>query len=195
MEWYHEALDYGPSFVPNGYLVVVPYTRKLADEYQGIDDDQWPLGPEDYARLRDLLGVPPQLMGVQVATRWDRTVAYWRDCRAAGLEPRLLLVSTRYREPEIVAAEAEWVPVGYDVAEPLGQHSAVRHELIAGPLPQLAGWRRRLNRAGLFDTVEAAEEYMADRLRVAAAGERAGMELGSGFRFVPVLIHRCTPGL
>jgi len=182
-------VSYGSHFLPNGYLVAAPCWEELADVYQGIDDDQWPIESDDNLRkFLNRLGAPQALEGVEVATLWDETYAYWKRCLARGWKARLLLVSTCYTHPIVVPPKEGWKQLGYDVAEPMGQHSVLRHEVITGTAPQLGHWRSHLNAAGLFEDLETAEAFLHERLTVAERNPQ-GMELSPGFQFVPVLLH------
>jgi hypothetical protein len=184
-------IPYGFDFVPNGYLVAAPWTPMFADQYLGIDDAQWPVEEEDsFGDFARRVGIPGPLAGVQVATRWPETFAYWERCQAVRPQARLMLVCTRYAAPSVDPSSGRWERLGYDVAEPLGNHSAVRHEIITGRAPQLARWRSRLNGAGLFEDLHDAEEFMRERQSAADSGQRQGIYLAEGFRFVPVLVLR-----
>lgn len=191
-EGYYPEVEYGREFVMNGYLVVCPMSLKMADEYLGIEDDDWPIMGDSYRRFADTMGVPEQGLGIQVATLWDRVLAYWRDCVVHGIRARLLLVSTRYLHPTVVPPVRCWERLGYDLAEPLGSHSVVRNELIAGSAaPRIRRWRSRLNAFGLFDDLETCEAFMNERRLIIEADETAGYS-APGFKFVPVLLHRYT---
>jgi hypothetical protein len=191
-EAYHLSVPCAIQFTTNGYLVVAPASKQLVSEYQGIEGDQWPIESDDLRRFARGLGVPEALEGVQVATLWEETLAYWRRCMAQGIPARLLLVSTHYAVPQVVPPEGCWRPLGYDVAEPMGNHSVVRHELILGHAPQLSYWRSRLNGAGLFDELETVEEFLRARQAAVDRGDVQGMVLSPGFRFVPVMVHLFT---
>jgi hypothetical protein len=158
--------------------------------YQGIDDIQWPIEADEVGlrKFTDGLEVPKALEGVQVARNWEKTYQYWMRCCSRGVMARLLLISTRYVYPCVTPSPECWRMLGYDVAEPMGQHSVLRHEVITGTAPQLQAWRLRLNPAGLFDSLGTAEEFLADRHLVSQTNPR-GMELSPGFQFVPVLVH------
>ncbi len=191
---HHREVPYGAEFVTNGYLVVAPSRIAHAEEYQGIDDDRWPIESErgSYEPLLRALGVPEPLEGAEVATRWNEALAYWQRCVAVRPYTRLMLLSTRYEAPRVLPPGVPWTRLGYDVADPMGNHSVLWHELIAGTAPQLAHWRPRLNAVGLFDELEVAEDFIRERRSTAERGDRRGMELGAGFHFVPVLVHLYT---
>lgn len=185
-------VTYGSVFTPNGYLVLKSFTEEFGRTYQGIDDWQWPIELNDdsvYGKFMEKMGYPQQMAGVQVATNWDHTIAYFNRCIDQGIAPRLLLVSTRYVAPVVVPPAGSWKRLGIDVAEPLGVHSVIRQELLPNTAPRLSGWRERLNSIGLFDDLATAEEYLADRSKVAQTAP-TGIYRSTDFVFVPVLLAK-----
>src|SRR5262245_66238014 len=118
-----ERPDYGSTFTANGYLVVRSFSEEFATLYQGLDDFQWPIELDEvgYSRfLRTIMGYPAYWEGVQVATDWTNTLAYFERCQAQGFSPRLLLVSTRYVVPSVVHPAGRWTRSGLGRAVPLG---------------------------------------------------------------------------
>jgi hypothetical protein len=188
-----EALvTYGSEFVPNGYLVAVPWDPAQPHLHDGISDFPWPLENDDlgqWEKLRRELGVPRSFDGVHVAGNWATTFAYFQRSRALQLDARLQLVRTRYNLPRVEPPDECWRFLGYDVADPMGTFSVLRHEIIAGSAVRLAHWRARLNAGGLFDDLATAEAFIAERSAVIRTDPR-GMETAPDMYFVPVSIEQ-----
>jgi hypothetical protein len=191
---FYPCVPYGSSFVTNGYLVVAPTNMQFAEKYQGIEGDPWPIESDHLREFERKMGVPRPLEGVQVATLWEETLAYWHRCLVQGVPARLLLLATRYVSPMVAMPQGNWKRLGYDIAEPMGNHSVISHELIGGYAPQLAHWRALLNVAGLFDELDTAEAFMHERQAKVDAGDAQGIYVSPGFSFVPVLVHTFSDG-
>jgi hypothetical protein len=181
-------LPYGTDFVTNGLVVVAAVKPEAVAPYRGIDADPWPIErAPSLRRLLNRLGVPRPLDGVEAATIWEEAHKYWRRCREMSIPARLLMVATRYLAPRTVPPAGRWVLLGYDIAEPLGEHSLLRHEVIGRGMAALAPWRDRLNEAGLLPDLGTAERFMAEWIETAVHGDRQGDH--DGFYFVPVRLH------
>lgn len=185
-------VPHGPDLVPNGYLVAITMNPSRSRSYLGVQDDTWPIEWKDARRLDLQLGIPQALQGVNVATRWEETYRYWGRCLALGLRARLLLVSTHYLSPQVIPPEGCWRRIGYDVAHATGAHSALAHEVVGEIAPQLIHWRSRLNEAGLFEDLAAAESFLVEREVLIRQGHREGIYVAPDFYFVPMLLHQYT---
>lgn len=183
----HNTVPYGNTYVHNGYLVVAPSSPGFEKVYQGIDDDVWPIESDDnWSKFARKMGIPGHYEGVLAATYWEETFAYWQRCLEFGFQARLLLLDTRYLHPQVTGIQKnKWRRLGYDVADPLGQHSAIRHQLIGGTAPQLAGWRTQLNTAGLFGELFSAEAFIEEWYTIE---NRQGLVPSPPFDFVPILV-------
>ena len=180
-----DPLNYGLQFVPNGYLVVASYTPESETIYQGIDDDTWPIESDNYRKLANQLGIPRQMEGVQVATRWPETVSYWRRCNSVRYNSRLLLLRTRFSIPYIIVNRDDWQSIGYDIADPLGQHSLLKNQVISGSVHQLIKWQSYLNEHGMLDSLELSEDFLAE---YNALPNRVNLPPSPQFQFVPVSV-------
>jgi hypothetical protein len=89
--------------------------------------------------------------------------------------------------------EGCWRFLGYDVADPMGTFSVLRHEIISGSAVQLAHWQTRLNAVGLFDDLATAEAFIGERSAIILTDPR-GMEDAPDFWFVPVAIEQFNEG-
>jgi hypothetical protein len=179
---------YGTDFVTNGFVVVAPVKPEAVAPYRGIDADPWPTErAPSLRRLLDRLGVPGPLDGVEAATNWDEAHEYWRRCRTLSVPAHLLLVATRYLTPRVAPPAGRWSFLGYDIAEPLGEHSLLRHEVIGNGMAALAHWRDTLNQAGLLPDLETAERFMAEWIETAVHVDIQGDH--DGYYFVPVRLH------
>jgi hypothetical protein len=189
---YGPYVPYGPDFVANGYLVAIPMNPSLRSPYLGVQDNTWPIEWEDARKLDVRLGIPPANQGVNVATHWGEVLPYWGRCLELGLPARLLLVSTRYLEPQVTPPDVPWQRLGYDVAHATGNHSALAHEVVGVTAPQLQHWRARLNEAGLFEDLATAEAFLAEREELVRQGRGAGICVAHDFYFAPMLLHLYT---
>jgi hypothetical protein len=147
------------KFINNGFLVI-QYTG--FPKYTGVCGSHWPIDEE----FEKDLNIPEYFENaVAVATDWDKAYTYWRLCVERGTDVSLLLVSTYLDFPKVDIQDLnKWQELGYDVSSVSGSfYSAIQQEIIRQDIFLFSEWKSRLNDFGLFQTPEAAKEFMAIR--------------------------------